>query len=99
MKKAACKSVFFIGPGRRQSQTGEGAVMDEMDGMDLMDEVSQVRGAWVHAVHFVHFVHPVQAAYSFLSRYKFPSASSDVPTISRNETELMTGVEPSRTCR
>ena len=73
-----------------------------MDGMDLMDEMDEMDQASAHSgnpVHIVHKVHQVQAAYSFLSRYKFPSASSDVPTISKNDTELMTGVEPSRTCR
>lgn len=79
--------------------------MDEMDGMDLMDDMDGVSRERAGLSPFrpscpLRPFSPVSSApYSFLSRYKFPSASSDVPTISRNDTELMTGVEPSRTCR
>lgn len=63
------------------------------------EEEEAVMDGIVHKVDTVHQVQAAPSPYSFLSRYKFPSASSDVPTMSRNEMELMTGVEPSRTCR
>ncbi|GAB6112736.1 hypothetical protein JCM14713_24940 [Desulfomicrobium salsuginis] len=71
--------------------------MDGMDDMDDMDGVSRER-VGLSPLRPSRPWQPLPP-YSFLSRYRFPSASSEVPTMSRNETELMTGVEPSRTCR